>query len=555
MTLALAPSEIDDATLAAFVDTLGPEEVELLAGSRTLDQPAPTLRKHLEQTSPGTWLDAYHIGELIEVCQAFLDREIQNLALCAPPRTGKSRVVAQGLPAAAVRRDQRSKIIVTCASDDLVKYHSRHTRDQVLAAKIGLRGDSKSVTLWETAAGGTYRAVTFLGGNLGFGGDVIVVDDPFASMEAARSRTLQQRVFDRWKDDVQSRLQSAPDGSPAQQVLMHQRLCDRDLWARVMELIGVSGSTSWHAFILRAYAEARAYVLPPTVTLIPDKRQPGEPLCDDPGIMAPIAERRMNDPHLHRIIDEQDPPRDAGGGLFRASWLPIIGTGRSDLDSPLKALDAMAREGLVSPVKSLHRGHDCSGGGADPVASCGLARLMPGAAVDLILFDPTEDHPPGAAVIPKVLDNAQRGEDRAVRQAIPKEAAVGKAVSDTIAASLRSLDYVVDLYPIGRGKRALAQPLAGAAAPLCRKCGKVQGEDGAESGDACGCTAPDIRPGRVAILAGPMAERLRDQLHDFTGEDGGRDDMVDSAAIAYNASDAVQEKRGGRIELPGILLG
>ena len=37
MTLALSPSEIDDATLAAFVDTLGPEEVELLAGDRRPD--------------------------------------------------------------------------------------------------------------------------------------------------------------------------------------------------------------------------------------------------------------------------------------------------------------------------------------------------------------------------------------------------------------------------------------------------------------------------------------------------------------------------------------
>ena len=54
--------------------------------------------------------------------------------------------------------------------------------------------------------------------------------------------------------------------------------------------------------------------------------------------------------------------------------------------------------------------------------------------------------------------------------------------------------------------------------------------------DRCKCLEPVPKPGRVAVLAGPMAERWRQQHHDFTGEDGRDDDLVDCGSGAFNAA-------------------
>ena len=86
-------------------------------------------------------------------------------------------------------------------------------------------------------------------------------------------------------------------------------------------------------------------------------------------------------------------------------------------------------------------------------------------------------------------------------------------------------------------------PHAGAAAPLCRGCGALvvsAAERESMSGsDLCGCELPDVVPGKVGVLAGPLADRFIAEHHEFTGEEGGRDNLVDAAALAYLVASSV----------------
>lgn len=485
---------------------------------------------------------------MIEACQAVLDGEIERLMIAAPPRTWKSRTTVQGTGSARMRNQPRSKLMVACASIELVGYHSRHTRQHVVTScgDRFLRTDSKSVALWETQQGGAYKATTILGGQLGFGWDLLITDDPFASRDAAQSRLIQRRTWERWRDDLQTRAQDRPEGGPPCQILMHQRLAEGDVLGRLLDWLEETGGQEWHALILDGFRDPRPYALPECVERIEDRREPGEPLCDDEGVMREIADRRENNPRLHAAVDQQRPPADIGAGVFRKSWLPIIGRDRTDLAKPYMALAAMAAAGEITMMKRQMRGHDYAGGGEDAVGSCGVCQLEPGGRYEWILYDPTTDHPVAAAVETVAIGNSRR-DPMTTEQAIPKETGVGAALAASIRKQLQEIGYRCHPMKVSPGKVALAQPLATKAAPTCELCALivVDPEDRKQmpKGSVCECDRPKVRLGKVAILATPdeRAERLRDRMHDFDGE--GEDDDVDAACCGFNALDQPQKSK------------
>lgn len=512
-----------------------------------LPRKAVPLRQHLEEVDPGPHLDWWHVGAMIEAIQALLTADYDRLLICAPPRTWKSRIVVQGGSSCRIRNEPRSKIVIACASDTLVYDHSRRARDMVIRAcgEGFLRHDSRSVVNWKTTQDGIYNAVTIEGGQLGHGADLLGVDDPFAKKKHAQSRTLQRARWASWREDLQSRLQDRPEGGPPMQFLMHQRLGSRELVGRLKERLEEEGNEEWHALILDGFRDPRPFAFPSCITMIEDRRLAGDPLCADEGVMREIKKRRETDPLLHQTIDQQRPPEDAGGGVFRASWLPIIGRGRDDLAKPHQALAAMAEAGELTALRKQVRGHDFSGGGADAVGSGGICELEPGGRYQWIIFDPTTDHPAAAAVEGVAIANAHRGgtpdhPSTLVIQATPKETGVGAAVAASVNRQLRAGGYTVHPMPVSPGKVALAQPLSAAAMPSCRLCSlpvvEMAERDVMAKGSYCVCERPSVRLGRVAILATPdgRAEALRDRMHDFDGE--GEDDAVDAVCCAFNAA-------------------
>ncbi|MEO5857410.1 MAG: terminase family protein [Pyrinomonadaceae bacterium] len=86
-----------------------------------------------------------------------------------------------------------------------------------------------AVSEWETASGGSFRAVGSGAGVTGFGANLIVIDDPVKNRAQAESETFRNRVWDWYKDDLYTRLE--PDGSI---VLIQTRWHEDDLAGRLL---------------------------------------------------------------------------------------------------------------------------------------------------------------------------------------------------------------------------------------------------------------------------------------------------------------------------------
>ncbi len=546
-----------------MLQTIEPgDKAGFLAALRGDGQPreAVSLADHLAEVDPGKHLDQWHTGKMAAAGQALLDGEIENLLVCAPSRVGKSRTLMQGMPSCRMRNEPRSKAMITCASADLVGYHSGYARQFAEAAGAELRQDSKNKSLWLTTRGGAFRAVVYGGGPLGFGWDLLGIDDPFASEEDVRS-LLKRRAAWRRFQDFHRRKQGRPEGGSGGRLLVSTRLARGDVVGQLLDALEDGLQERWHALILRAHQEAQPYALPSVVVAIEDERKPGAPLCDDTDLMAVIEERRVNDTRAYQTVDQQNPPKDAGGGIFRESWLPIVGSGREDLARPLEALRAMAEAGELAAIRRMIRGHDPSGGGAggDAVASAAVAWHADGTVT---LWDPTQSHPPEAGVKAEALANAQRQPaSEGVGQAVPKEGGTGKTFTTDLSRDLRAQGYTVHLMPTGKGKIPLALPLAAKASWSCRGCSRVvvteDERHGMPASDLCACEEPDVQRGKVRILATPRpampgeksaAELFRQRLHDFDGE--GDDHQVDAVVAAFNAGAGPGSSGGGAFD-PG----
>jgi len=478
---------------------------------------------------------------MVEVCQAVLDGELDRLMIHAPPRYFKSRVVVQGLGSCWVRNHPDQFVALLFASDKLAKFHSMHTREAVERAGVKLRTDSHDKGLWmvDGSHGGLWLT-TIRGKPLGFGWRLGIVDDPLGSYEEAQGVTGQEiaeRAFD-------SFVERQEKGQPKPVlVVMHQRLAALDLAGRLYQReIDSRRAEGWTVLEMAAERRPRRVAMPGSCTVVQDPRENGEALCPDLEGVDEIQARQERDPVRAASVDGQEPLEMMGGGIFRQSWFRLVGIGRDDLgrgprfNDQLAVLNTLVSEGVIAPIRMLLRGHDFSAGGKDTTTSVGLAVLEPGQGLEYLWFDMTEDSPAAAAVEGKALSNALR-DDTDVEQVIPNEVGTGGTLSASLAGQMRKLRYTVHVQPQRRGKRVRAMPHAGAAAPLCRGCGALvvsPAERRSMSGsDLCGCGSPDVTLGKVGVLSGPLADRFVSEHHEFTGEEGGRDNLVDAAALAY----------------------
>ncbi|MGD9590267.1 MAG: phage terminase large subunit [Pyrinomonadaceae bacterium] len=105
---------------------------------------------------------------------------------------------------------------------------------------------------WETALGGGVKAVGVGAGITGFGGQVIVIDDPVKSRAEAESETYRERLWDWYRNDLYTRLEPG-----AAVILIQTRWHVDDLAGRLLQEMH-DGGDQWEVIDLPALAEPRA---------------------------------------------------------------------------------------------------------------------------------------------------------------------------------------------------------------------------------------------------------------------------------------------------------
>jgi hypothetical protein len=107
---------------------------------------------------------------------------------------------------------------------------------------------SKAAGKWNTQEGGCYYAVGVGGSPLGRGADIFLIDDPFGSMEDARSPVIREKVWNWYTGTVYNRLQA--DGAV---IVINQRMHEDDLSGRLIEQMK-AGKDKWEIVELPAIA-------------------------------------------------------------------------------------------------------------------------------------------------------------------------------------------------------------------------------------------------------------------------------------------------------------
>lgn len=202
-----------------------------------------------------TYSAAAHHRVIAEALERVERGEIDRLMLQVPPRHGKSELASRRFPAFCLGRKPTRQFIAVSATAELAQEFGREVRNLMAAPEYqavfstALAEDSQARGRWHTTQGGIYYAVGIGGAVMGKGADILLIDDPFATMEDAQSELSRKRVWDWYTGTAYNRLM--PGGAI---VLINHRMHEDDLCGRLLAQ-QAAGGDRWEVVSLPAIAE------------------------------------------------------------------------------------------------------------------------------------------------------------------------------------------------------------------------------------------------------------------------------------------------------------
>lgn len=173
-----------------------------------------------------------------------------RIIINAPPRHGKSWMTSRVLPTWFLDHYPERRVLMTTHSKDLALDFGRTVRNEFRSnqnLRTKLREDSKAAGRWHTPEGGGMYCVGVGGGVTGFGGDLIIVDDPYPSWAAAQSYRYRREVQDWFVGTLYNRAEPG-----ATIIVNHTRFHPQDLTG----FLAGSHGDSWSLMCFPAIAES-----------------------------------------------------------------------------------------------------------------------------------------------------------------------------------------------------------------------------------------------------------------------------------------------------------
>jgi predicted phage terminase large subunit-like protein len=188
--------------------------------------------------------------------------EIDRLMLMIPPRHGKSELASKRFPAYYLGRNPTDQIIAVCATADFASDFGRDVRNIMASTEYKalfetrLAEDSQSKGKWHTNAGGVYYSIGIGGVVMGKGANVLLIDDPFATMADAQSEVTRKNVWEWYTGTAYNRLM--PGGAI---ILINHRMHEDDLCGRLLAQ-QAAGGDRWEVVQLPAINESHEALWP-----------------------------------------------------------------------------------------------------------------------------------------------------------------------------------------------------------------------------------------------------------------------------------------------------
>lgn len=236
---------------------------------------------------------------------------IKRLMVFMPPRHGKSELVSVRFPAWFLGRNPDKRVIGSSYSSELAVKFGRQARDILKDEKyqrcfpaISLKDDSKAANRWDVDGGGGYQAVGVGGSTTGFGGHLIMIDDPIKNMEEAQSETYRAKVKEWYQSTLYTRLEK--EGAI---VLTLTRWHEDDLAGWLLNEMA-NGGEQWDIISFPAVAEDDE-----------EFRSQGQPLWEDKyNLEALIRMKTAVGSRVWNALYQQRPAPDSGAIFHREWW-------------------------------------------------------------------------------------------------------------------------------------------------------------------------------------------------------------------------------------------
>jgi predicted phage terminase large subunit-like protein len=262
--------------------------------------------------------------KLSDVLQRVADGSLQRLIIQCPPRHGKSLQSSRLFPAYYLRRHPERWVGLASYGAELATGFSRVARSYYAASGGTIDPSSKAADRWETGRGGGMWSAGVGGALTGRGGSLLVVDDPVKGAAEADSPTYRQRLKDWWESVLRSRLE--PGGAI---VVIMTRWHEDDLVGHLLELERETTMPEhWHVVDLPAIAHSTndGNDFPPTCTIEPDWRQPGEPLCPERYPLPELQKIKASSTARNWLALYQQQPTAGAGSVFFREWFRYYDT-------------------------------------------------------------------------------------------------------------------------------------------------------------------------------------------------------------------------------------
>src|SRR5262249_22762121 len=203
-------------------------------------------------------------------------------------------------PAWYLGRQPHKQFISVSATAELAYDFGRDVRNIISSQEYRevfdttLAEDSQAKGKWHTSHGGVFYAIGIDGSVMGRGGDVILIDDPYASMQDALSETTRENVWKFYQGTLYNRLQ--PGGAI---VLINHRMHEDDLTGRLLAQ-QAAGGDQW------------------TVVELPAINEQGEALWPEAYPLEALERIRRNTlPRFWSALYQQRPAPDEGDYFLR----------------------------------------------------------------------------------------------------------------------------------------------------------------------------------------------------------------------------------------------
>lgn len=294
-----------------------------------------TLRQFVDRISGGRVKWYTYAVVLCNVLQRVVDGTLTRVLIFAPPRHGKSELVSRYLPAYYLYRYPDRWVGLASYGHELAHTLSKSARANYFMYRE--EPERGAVKQWFTGRGGGMWSTGIMGGFLGKGFHLGIIDDPIANAEQASSETIREAQKNWWESTWGTRAE--PN---AALVIIQQRWHEDDLsgylldqeW-REAELADDAAPERWHIVnfeALKSTADEIAAdeelngrpLFPPTCTVEPDWRQPGEALCEEryPRERLLRTKRRIRGYYWYALYQQR--PRARGGLLLQIDKLRIV---------------------------------------------------------------------------------------------------------------------------------------------------------------------------------------------------------------------------------------